>query len=126
MPLNKVLIVDDSATMRKIIARVLRQADIAIQEVVEASNGIEGLEQIAADPGIQLVMSDLNMPVMDGLTFVRALREIRSKESLPMIMVTTEGGKTMMQAALDGGANGYVTKPFNSDTVRQALEDFLV
>lgn len=125
MALKKVLIVDDSATMRKIIARVLRQADIPIEEVLEASNGIEALERLAADPLIQLVLTDLNMPAMDGVTFVRTVRETRSKEELPMILVTTEGGKPMMQAALDSGANAYVTKPFTSDTVRGALEDYL-
>ena len=125
MSLKKVLIVDDSATMRKIIARVLRQADISIEVVVEAANGIEGLERLSSDPEIQLVLTDLNMPCMDGVAFVRAVRETRSKEILPMIMITTEGGKAMMQAALDSGANAYVTKPFNSDTVRVAMEEYL-
>ncbi|HTF90999.1 MAG TPA: response regulator [Planctomycetota bacterium] len=125
MPLKKVLIVDDSTTMRKIIARVLRQADIAVEHVLEASNGVEGLERLASDPDIQLVLSDVNMPSMDGLAFVRAVREKLTKERMPMIMVTTEGGKQMLQAALDSGANGYVTKPFNSDTMRGALEEYL-
>ncbi len=125
MPLKKVLIVDDSSTMRKIIARVLRQADIAVEEVLEAADGVEGLQLLASDPDIQLVLSDVNMPVMDGLAFVRAVRAKYAKEDLPMIMVTTEGGKQMMQTALDCGANGYVTKPFTSDTVRGALEDYL-
>jgi len=125
MPLKKVLIVDDSTTMRKIIARVLRQADIAVENVLEAANGIEGLERLAADPDIQLVLSDVNMPAMDGITFVREVRKKHAKEDMPMIMVTTEGGDRMLQAALDGGANGYVTKPFNSDTMRGALEAYL-
>ena len=125
MPLKKVLIVDDSTTMRKIIARVLRQADIAVECVLEASNGVEGLERLVSDPDIQLVLSDVNMPAMDGIAFVRAVRANHSKESMPLIMITTEGGGQMVQAALDSGANGYVTKPFNSDTMRGALEAYL-
>jgi two-component system chemotaxis response regulator CheY len=125
MPLKKVLIVDDSTTMRKIIARVLRQADIAVEHVLEAANGVEGLERLASDPDIQLVLSDVNMPAMDGLAFLRAVRATHTKDRMPMIMLTTEGGREMMQAALDSGANAYVTKPFNSDTVRNALEDYL-
>ncbi|HUR29582.1 MAG TPA: response regulator [Planctomycetota bacterium] len=125
MLLKKVLIVDDSTTMRKIIARVLRQADISIEHVIEASNGVEGLERLASDPDIQLVLSDVNMPTMDGIAFVRAVRATHAKEALPLIMVTTEGGERMVKAALDSGANGYVTKPFNSDTMRGALEEVL-
>ena len=125
MPIHKVLIVDDSSTMRKIVARVLRQADIAVEQVLEAANGLEGLERLASDPDVQLVLTDVNMPTMDGIAFVRAVRATRSKESLPVIMVTTEGGQQMLQAALDSGANGYVTKPFNSDTIRLALEAYL-
>jgi two-component system chemotaxis response regulator CheY len=125
MPLKKVLIVDDSTTMRKIIARVLRQADISIEHVLEAANGIEALERLASDPDIQLILSDVNMPAMDGIALVRAVRAMHAKEALPLIMVTTEGGERSMQAALDSGANGYVTKPFNSDTMRGALEPYL-
>jgi two-component system chemotaxis response regulator CheY len=121
MPIHKVLIVDDSSTMRKIVARVLRQADIAVEHVIEAANGIEGLARLASDPDVQLVLSDVNMPAMDGIAFVRAVRATRAKDELPLIMVTTEGGERTRQAALDSGANGYVTKPFNSDTMRGAL-----
>ena len=123
--MKKVLIVDDSATMRKIIIRVLRQAEISVQGVLEASNGLEGLAALSLDPEVDLVLSDINMPEMDGVDFVREVRKSRSKETLPMIMVTTEGGDAMMKTALESGANGYVTKPFTPESIRSALGGFV-
>lgn len=123
--MNKVLIVDDSATMRKIITRVLRQAEIPCSTVLEAGNGIEGLAKLQSDPDIELILSDINMPEMNGVDFVKAVRVTYAKEKLPMIMVTTEGGEAMMKNALDLGANGYVTKPFTPESIRRALEAYL-
>ena len=90
--MNKVLIVDDSSTMRKIIMRVLRQAEIAVDNVIEAGNGVEGLAALGANPDVGLILSDVNMPEMNGIDFVKAVRASHSKEQLPVIMVTTEGG----------------------------------
>jgi len=123
--MNKVLIVDDSATMRKIITRVLRQAEIPCASVVEAGNGVEGMARLQSDPDIDLILSDINMPQMNGVDFVKAVRATRAKEALPMIMVTTEGGEAMMNNALALGANGYVTKPFTPESIRAALEAYL-
>jgi two-component system chemotaxis response regulator CheY len=123
--MNKVLIVDDSATMRKIITRVLRQAEIPCATVLEAGNGVEGMAKLQSDPDIDLILSDINMPEMNGVDFVKAVRATRSKETLPMIMVTTEGGEAMMSNALELGANGYVTKPFTPESIRSALEAYL-
>ena len=72
--MNKVLIVDDSATMRKIITRVLRQAEIPCTTVLEAGNGIEGMAKLQSDPDIELILSDINMPEMNGVDFVKAIR----------------------------------------------------
>lgn len=119
--MKKMLIVDDSATMRKIIMRVLRQAEIPVSDILEAGNGKEGLQRLVAEPDIALVLSDINMPEMNGIEFLRAVRSRRDKSSLPVVMVTTEGGDPMMQTALDSGANGYVTKPFTAETIRRAL-----
>jgi two-component system, chemotaxis family, chemotaxis protein CheY len=124
-PKHKVLIVDDSSTMRKLITRVLRQAEIPCSAIVEAGNGLEGLRKLADDPEIDLVLSDINMPEMNGVEFVKAVRSRRSKLELPMIMVTTEGGEAMMANALELGANGYVTKPFTPQSIRCALEPYL-
>lgn len=119
--MTKILIVDDSATMRKIIMRVLRQAEVNVDTIVEAGNGVEGLEKLAAEPDIGLVLSDVNMPEMNGIDFVRAVREKHDKDALPMVMITTEGGDSMISTAMDEGANAYVTKPFTPETIKDAL-----
>lgn len=123
--MNKVLIVDDSATMRKIIMRVLRQADIVVDTVLAASNGIEGLAQLTANPDVGLILSDVNMPEMNGIDFVKALRANHTKEKLPVIMVSTEGGQAMMDSAMAQGANGFVCKPFTPESIRGALEAYI-
>jgi len=120
--MNKILIVDDSATMRKIIMRVLRQADFQSETIVEASNGVEGLQRLVSDPDIQLILSDINMPEMNGIDFVKAVRTKHDKDALPVVMITTEGGEAMVSTAMSCGANGYVTKPFTPDSIREALE----
>jgi two-component system chemotaxis response regulator CheY len=122
--MNKILIVDDSATMRKIIMRVLRQAGFKIENFVEAANGVEGLTTLVANPDIELVLSDINMPQMDGISFVKAVRTRHDKETLPVIMISTESGNTMVQNALDFGANGYVAKPFTPESIREKLEPY--
>lgn len=123
--MGKVLIVDDSATMRKIIMRVLRQAELKVDDVLEAGNGVEGLERLSAAPDIQLVLSDVNMPQMNGIDFLKKVRETHSSDRLPMVMITTEGGEAMLKTAMASGANGYVTKPFTPESIRAALGGFL-
>ncbi|MFT5287431.1 MAG: two-component system chemotaxis response regulator CheY [Planctomycetota bacterium] len=122
--MKKILIVDDSATMRKIITRVLRQANLEVETILEAANGIEGLERIVSDPDIQMILSDINMPEMNGIDFVKALRVNHDKESMPVVMITTEGGEAMVETAIEAGANDYVTKPFTPDSIREALEKY--
>ena len=123
--MNKLLIVDDSSTMRKIIMRVLRQAEVHVETILEASNGVEALAQLASNPDVNLILSDVNMPEMNGIDLVRRVRESRAKEQLPIIMVTTEGGDTMRDEALQGGANGYVCKPFTPEIFSEALEPYV-
>jgi len=83
------------------------------------------MARLQSDPDIDLILSDINMPEMNGVDFVKAVRATRAKEALPMIMVTTEGGEAMMNNALALGANGYVTKPFTPESIRAALEAYL-
>ena len=123
--MNKLMIVDDSSTMRKIIKRVLRQAEIAVDNILEAGNGVEALEQLTANPDIALILSDVNMPEMNGIDLVKKVREAHQKDNLPVIMVTTEGGQAMVDSAMESGANGYVTKPFTPDSIRNALDPFI-
>jgi two-component system chemotaxis response regulator CheY len=123
--MNKLMIVDDSSTMRKIIKRVLRQAEIEVENILEAGNGVEALEQLCSNPDISLILSDVNMPEMNGIELVKKVREEKDSETLPIIMITTEGGDAMIASAMGNGANGYVTKPFTPDSIREALSDFL-
>ncbi len=123
--MNKLLIVDDSSTMRKIIMRVLRQAEIPVETILEASNGIEALEALTANPDVNLILSDVNMPEMNGIDLVKKVRESKPKDELPIIMVTTEGGDSMREQAIQGGANGYVCKPFTPDTFSEALKPYV-
>jgi len=123
--MNKLMIVDDSSTMRKIIKRVLRQAEIAVENILEAANGVEALEQLTSNPDIAIILSDVNMPEMNGIELVARVRESKDKGSLPIIMVTTEGGEAMIENAMTNGANGYVTKPFTPESIRSALDPFI-
>ena len=120
-----ILIVDDSATMRKIIMRALRQAGVDIDTVHQAANGAEALEQLGSNPDVGLVLCDVNMPEMSGIELVRKIRENHKSEALPIIMITTEGGDAMRKEAIEEGANGYVSKPFTPETILSTLESFL-
>ena len=121
MGLN-VLIVDDSAVMRKILERSLRQARVQIDTVVEAGDGNEALQQLQAAGGIQVVFSDVNMPNMDGLEFLRQVRQNANFKNLHVIMVTTEGAEAKVMEALTLGAAGYIRKPFTPVQMQEALQ----
>ena len=110
--------------MRKIIERTIRQAGIEISEAVEACNGAEGLAQ-AEKGGFDIIFSDIDMPVMDGLEFLKNLRELESAKGVPVVMVTTEGSQARVVEALADGAKGYIRKPFTADQVRDKLQVLL-
>ena len=115
-----VLIVDDSAAIRKILQRVLRQADLPIGNVYEAGDGKEALESVRSH-SIGLILSDVNMPNMDGL---QLLAEIKTKEEwrgLPIIMISTEGSETKVSEAMRLGSAGYIRKPFTAEQIKQKL-----
>ena len=112
----KVLLIDDSSLMRKMVLRALRQADVDVTETFEASNGAEGVEVVKAKQP-DLILCDWNMPVMDGLEFVRSA----SGESGPIIMLTTEGTPEKRLEAMSAGASGYVTKPFTPEKLGAAI-----
>jgi two-component system chemotaxis response regulator CheY len=114
----KALIVDDSSVMRKIVERSLRQAGIELSEVVEAANGIEGLAALGRTK-VDLILSDINMPVMDGLEFVRQLQAVPEAKNIPVVMITTEGSESNVMQALSLGAKGYIRKPFTPDQVKE-------
>ncbi len=115
-----VLIVDDSAAIRKILRRVLVQAEVPVGQVHEAGDGEEAL-QVLQKEKIDLVLTDINMPKMDGLEFLRRIKQIAGFEHLPVVMITTEGSKAKVLEAVKLGAAGYVRKPFTADQIKEKL-----
>ncbi len=116
----RVLIVDDSSVMRKIVQRSLRQAGIEVGEVLEASNGAEALAEVQKS-AFDLILSDINMPAMDGLEFLRNLSNIESAKGVPVVMITTEGSEARVVEALSVGARGYIRKPFTPEQVKERI-----
>jgi len=112
--------VDDSSVMRKIVGRSLRQAGLDVLQVLEASNGSEALS-LARDNPLDLILSDINMPLMDGLEFVRQLRGIESAQQTPVVMITTEAGEAHVVQALSLGASGYIRKPFTPEQIKERV-----
>jgi two-component system chemotaxis response regulator CheY len=115
-----VLIVDDSAAIRKILQRVLRQTEIPIGTVYEAGDGVEALDTMRKQ-AIGLVLSDINMPNMDGLEFLTKLRAEQAWNSIPVLMVSTEGTQAKVLEAVEKGASGYVRKPFTAEQIKEKL-----
>ncbi len=113
----RALIVDDSSVMRKIVERSLRQAGLGITQVLEAGNGAEALVAVQNNP-VDLILCDINMPVMDGLEFVKQLAALESAKKIPVVMITTEGSEGHVVQALSAGARGYIRKPFTPDQVK--------
>ena len=115
-----VLIVDDSAAIRKILQRVLHQAEVPLGNVYEASDGKEALVALG-EQKVGLVLSDINMPNMDGIEFLRNVKADAALKDLPIVMVTTEGSKTKVMEAVELGAAGYVRKPFTAEQIKEKL-----
>jgi len=114
----RVLIVDDSSVMRKIVERSLRQAGISIAQVLEAGNGEEALGVVQQEK-VDLILCDINMPVMDGLEFVKHLPGVENAKGAPVVMITTEGSESHVVQALTAGAKGYIRKPFTPEQVKE-------
>ena len=116
----RALIVDDSSVMRKIVERSLRQAGLDLLSVHEAGNGADALRLLDENP-VDLILSDINMPVMDGLEFVRHLQTVEKLRGIPVVMITTEGSESNVVQALSFGARGYIRKPFTPDQVKERI-----
>lgn len=120
MGLN-ILVVDDSAVMRKIIKRAIEEGKYADATITEAADGLEGLKMF--NPGkTDLILSDWNMPNLDGLEFVKKVREIRTKKKIVIMMITTEGSTGKMEEAMDNGVDNYITKPFTSIALEKKID----
>jgi len=114
----RALIVDDSSVMRKIVERSLRQAGIEIAQIFEAGNGAEALT-VVNENKVDLILCDINMPVMDGLEFVKQLSGVENAKNVPVVMITTEGSESHVVQALSCGARGYIRKPFTPEQVKE-------
>jgi len=119
-----VLIVDDSSVMRKIVQRSLRLAGLDIETVLEADNGEQALT-IVQQNAVDLIFSDINMPKMDGLEFVRQLQSLEAAKGIPIVMITTEGSQSRVVEALSLGARGYIRKPFTPDQMKERIAPLL-
>ena len=120
----RILIVDDSSVMRKIVERALRQAGLDSLVVHEASNGTEGLDLLRAKQ-VDLILSDINMPSMDGLEFLRQIRAQNLAPGVPVVMITTESSEEHVKEAILAGAQGYIRKPFTAEQVKERVLSLL-
>ena len=116
----RALIVDDSSVMRKIVERALRQAGLDPLVVHEAGSGTEGLELLRARQ-VDLILSDINMPSMDGLEFLRQIRAQNLAPGIPVVMITTESSEEHVKQSIQAGAQGYIRKPFTAEQVKERV-----
>ena len=115
----KLLVVDDSSTMRRIIKNTL--ARLGHKDILEGADGVEGWAALDANPEVDMLITDWNMPEMNGLELVVKVRADARFKDLPIIMVTTEGGKAEVITALKAGVNNYIVKPFTPQVLKEKL-----
>jgi two-component system chemotaxis response regulator CheY len=118
----KILVVEDSPTMRQLIVFALKR--LKGVTVVEANDGVDGLKKLSSDK-FDLVMTDINMPVMDGLKLVSLIRNDATHKSIPIVVITTEGAQEDKDRALALGANAFVTKPVQSASILKLAQELL-
>ena len=116
----RTLIVDDSSVMRKIVERALRQAGLDLLVVHEAGSGTEGLDLLKTNQ-VDLILSDINMPSMDGLEFLRQIKAQNLAPGVPVVMITTESSEEHVKQAIQSGAQGYIRKPFTAEQVKERV-----
>jgi two-component system chemotaxis response regulator CheY len=116
----RAMIVDDSSVMRKIVERALRQAGLDPLVVYEAGSGVDGLELLKTKT-VDLILSDINMPSMDGLEFLRQVRAQNLAPNVPVVMITTESSEEHVKQAILAGAQGYIRKPFTAEQVKERV-----
>jgi len=115
--------VDDSAVMRKIIIKALNESGFTDINITEASDGVEGLKFFDAKK-TDLILADWNMPNMNGIEFIKKVRETATSKKIIIIMITTEGSASKMEEAMNNGADNYITKPFTSAQLEQKLRKY--
>lgn len=122
---KKILIVEDSSTMRRIVTKALIELGVNENGIIAAVDGVDGLKKMDASNGFDLILTDWNMPNMDGLELVNNLRKMPKSDSTPIVMITTEDCKDDVLLALKSGVNNYIVKPFNLETLTRKLEPIL-
>lgn len=120
----KILIVDDSSTMRRIIGNVVMQLGFAKEDFEEAEDGLKAWK-LLSEAHYDVILTDWNMPNMNGLELVKKIRSEGTHQKTPIIMITTEGGKSEVIAALKAGVNNYIVKPFNAEVLKEKLDGVL-
>lgn len=121
---KSLMIVDDSATMRKIIMRTIRMSGLNFDKTEEAGNGTEAMEKLQSSP-VDVMLCDINMPEMSGKELVEKVRQMSSCDNTKIIMVSTESSDQMIKDLMSIGANGYITKPFTPEKFSQELSPLL-
>ncbi|MBU1052834.1 MAG: response regulator [Proteobacteria bacterium] len=119
-----VLIVDDSSSMRAVIKKVIKVSGFNVGNYFEAGDGIEALKGLETD-WIDIVLSDINMPNMDGLSFLSEMKKNELFKSIPVVMITTEGSEEKIQESIRLGASGYIKKPFSPADIKNTLSGLL-
>lgn len=117
--MSKILVVDDSSTVRDEVAGFLKKHGLAVETAVD---GKDGLAKIKANPGVRLVISDVNMPNMDGLTMVEKMRGELGNKTVNVIMLTTESSPAMKDRGKAAGVKGWIVKPFKGDAVLETFK----
>ena len=119
-----ILVVDDSRTTRVIIAKTLKLAGVPINELYQAENGAEALKILDSN-WVDLVLADINMPVMDGVEMVDRMLKDGLMKTIPVVVVSTEGSKTRIEEMRAKGVRAYVRKPFTPEIVKKVVGDIL-
>jgi len=120
----RILIVDDSSTMRRIIGNVVMQLGFSRDDFDEAEDGVKAWK-ILSETQYDIILTDWNMPNMNGLELVKKVRESGNHQKTPIIMITTEGGKGEVITALKAGVNNYIVKPFSAEILKEKLDGVL-
>jgi two-component system chemotaxis response regulator CheY len=119
-----VLIVDDSLSMRAVIKKTIKVSGFKVGEYFEAADGEEALK-ILADAWVDLVLTDINMPNMNGLELIAEMHNDQILSSIPVVMVTTEGSEKSVQKSMEMGAKGYIKKPFQPEDIKRILNSIM-
>jgi len=119
-----ILIVDDSLPMRSVIKRTLKAAGYGKSEMLEATNGQEAID-IMKNSWVDIVITDYNMPVMNGLAFIKTIKSAELSKDIPVVVISTAGNESKIKEFMDCGATGYITKPFSAEEIRDLLVNIL-